>query len=713
MSESSNDVRTVTSIPNIKIGVQDVYRSATSVLPLASILSKSTSIVTDSIAPFIPLIADISIIVQEIVNLYQVAEHNKRICGALLSRATAAETAVRDLQIRRLENESLFRSKEYYKNFQKLLVTIGNIKRFIKEVSQIKGLRRFLMANSIEQGFKDITEEFDGLMRVLNFSMAVQNSVQMEEDRKVLEHDVAEMNKYLDEIEGGIADQVSGINAKLDDITQWNIAWQNKLLSNNEEILTAATIPISEIHDPSDPVKRGAKVYKKIRKGEEVAIKERVSALEEKEHLNDILSQVTILKKLKESQYIVRFYGFVKDNDVMYMVMEWCENGNLQEFYKRSLTWHQKSQIAVDISRGLTFLHTVSILHHDIRSENILITQHQQAKIANFSLSRHVTDQTKNVGPTMNTIRWMAPEKLRDHVDNPYTVKCEIYSNSFGMLLWEIAEEKLPFQEYNDIIQIYNLVVKQRIRPTFSLGVPLEWSRIAHQAMQDNPNARPLLKDIFMTLNGIHQIYQPKKSPSQSPTIPPTVDDLPDDDDLSIDMTDFEICTMSVREAIAEHKKKDGDKLKAWKAFSQHAEFGDMLARYWKGYYLYYDLCPIEDPSDQNSRKERLRQAVEFFKEAAGTGLAGLHFAVDAQLRYGHCLWSGEGVKKDIKESIKYFTWAAENGNYTALYNIGNIYYNGIGAPKDEEKGIRYLRLAALSGQPKALAMCKAKGITL
>lgn len=56
---------------------------------------------------------------------------------------------------------------------------------------------------------------------------------------------------------------------------------------------------------------------------------------------------------------------------------------------------------------------------------------------------------------------------------------------------------------------------------------------------------------------------------------------------------------------------------------------------------------------------------------------------------------------------------SADNGNHTAMYNIGNILYNGIGVNKDEENGRNYLRLAALSGQPKAIAMCKTKGIKL
>src|SRR6266542_2401932 len=103
-----------------------------------------------------------------------------------LSKATAAETAVNMLKIRRLENEDIFKSKEYYKNFQKLVIVIGKIKDFIEEVSQIKGLRKFLAAHSIEEKFANLTNEFDGLMRVLNFTMAVQNQIQMEEDHKVL-----------------------------------------------------------------------------------------------------------------------------------------------------------------------------------------------------------------------------------------------------------------------------------------------------------------------------------------------------------------------------------------------------------------------------------------------------------------------------------------------------------------------------------------------
>ncbi len=53
------------------------------------------------------------------------------------------------------------------------------------------------------------------------------------------------------------------------------------------------------------------------------------------------------------------------------------------------------------------------------------------------------------------------------------------------MLLWEIAEEKLPFHNERDILKIRNLVVKEKVRPTFSSTVPSEWVKISHQGIKN------------------------------------------------------------------------------------------------------------------------------------------------------------------------------------------------------------------------------------
>ncbi|KAG9300640.1 hypothetical protein G9A89_023438 [Geosiphon pyriformis] len=337
---------------------------------------------------------------------------------------------------------------------------------------------------------------------------------------------------------------------------------------------------------------------------------------------------------------------------------------HFREYYENygPIDWPRRIEIATDIVRGLTFLHEVSILHHDIRSQNILINRYHAAKIANFTLSRNYTDITSAMAPTLETVRYLAPEKLSDHRKNPYTTKCEIFS--FGILLWEIAEEQIPYNEKTDIVEIRETVLNSKSLP-FSLNVPLDWQKISLEAIHDTD----------------------------------------DDDDLVIDLDITELSTvLSVEDAIQEYKKKDGDKIIAFNAFQKHASFGDLYAKYWVEYYLYYNI----NGNPSQNKKAQMEKAAEYFKEAADKGQIP-----EAQLRYGHCLWAGDGVQRSIESAINYFQLAAHNNNITAMYNIGNIYYKGFGIPKDEKKGKRYLILAALKGQPKALDMCRKENILL
>ena len=56
------------------------------------------------------------------------------------------------------------------------------------------------------------------------------------------------------------------------------------------------------------------------------------------------------------------------------MVFEWADYGSLRELYcKYDIAWRTKVEIALDICRGLTFLHSCDILHHDIRCAHILV----------------------------------------------------------------------------------------------------------------------------------------------------------------------------------------------------------------------------------------------------------------------------------------------------------------------------------------------------
>ncbi|CAG8844422.1 24668_t:CDS:2, partial [Racocetra persica] len=73
------------------------------------------------------------------------------------------------------------------------------------------------------------------------------------------------------------------------------------------------------------------------------------------------------------------------------MIYDWAAYGNLREMYlKYDIGWSTKLQFARDIFNGLVFMHQCNLYHHDVRCENILVTDRFEPKISNVELSRTI-----------------------------------------------------------------------------------------------------------------------------------------------------------------------------------------------------------------------------------------------------------------------------------------------------------------------------------
>ncbi|KAF9280296.1 hypothetical protein BGZ68_007331 [Mortierella alpina] len=166
---------------------------------------------------------------------------------------------------------------------------------------------------------------------------------------------------------------------------------------------------------------------------EEVVVKQFLNSKNESiEREINIIQQVT-------HRNIVQFYH-VHHNMI---VMEYIEGGNLAEaIVNNSLkSWEVKTQIAKDISLGLAYLHSVGIIHCDIKSPNILLTEHKEAKICDFGLAMKVGESDGKGG----TLQWMAPELLQ--TPPLYTGKSDMYA--LGMVMWEMASGSTqPYREH-------------------------------------------------------------------------------------------------------------------------------------------------------------------------------------------------------------------------------------------------------------------------
>src|ERR1051325_805474 len=113
-------------------------------------------------------------------------------------------------------------------------------------------------------------------------------------------------------------------------------------------------------------------------------------------------------------------------------------------------------------------------MHRDIRAVNILITLHETAKISNFKCSGR-TSYGYCERERLEQFRYCAPELLLERVlflpYHKYDYKCEVYS--FGILLWEIAEERLPYKDKYENSDISELVCNEMYREPFSENSPM------------------------------------------------------------------------------------------------------------------------------------------------------------------------------------------------------------------------------------------------
>ncbi len=160
------------------------------------------------------------------------------------------------------------------------------------------------------------------------------------------------------------------------------------------------------------------------------------------------ISRETAIQNMLNSKYIVKSKGFYFNLPILGNVLEYCYYGSLTNYLKViKPNISKKIQIAIEIAYGLQYIHQKKIIHLDIKAENILITKHHQAKISDFGSAKYIDQQHKNTNSFFNTIEgtipWLAPEIIDCNNNQKINTKVDIYS--YGILLWEIFSEELPY----------------------------------------------------------------------------------------------------------------------------------------------------------------------------------------------------------------------------------------------------------------------------
>lgn len=195
-------------------------------------------------------------------------------------------------------------------------------------------------------------------------------------------------------------------------------------------------------------------------------------------------------------QSLVKFYGYTSEPP-FYILTEYMPNGSLYDYlheHPNELSPTEKTLIALDIAKGLEYLHERGMIYRDLKSLNILLDNRKRAKICDFGLIRMKSNDpmTGLVGSSY----WMAPEVL---MSSPYyNEKVDVYS--FGILLWELLTEERPYQNDDPISLPYEIVEKNH-RPEIPDNVPINLKKLIEKCWDKDPKLRPSFHQIISDLS--------------------------------------------------------------------------------------------------------------------------------------------------------------------------------------------------------------------
>ncbi|KAG0225124.1 hypothetical protein BGW42_004637, partial [Actinomortierella wolfii] len=102
----------------------------------------------------------------------------------------------------------------------------------------------------------------------------------------------------------------------------------------------------------------------------------------------EIQKEINALQKLRHRNIIQFYRTHVEDNHI-FVLMELAEKGSLSKAINTGLlVWQDKTRIANEIARALEYIHQENVLHRNVKSSNVLLTRHMEAKLADLEMSR-------------------------------------------------------------------------------------------------------------------------------------------------------------------------------------------------------------------------------------------------------------------------------------------------------------------------------------
>lgn len=209
------------------------------------------------------------------------------------------------------------------------------------------------------------------------------------------------------------------------------------------------------------------------------------------EKINKLIHREIKLMKNLDNKNVLKLYDIISEKSYIYMILEYCENGDLYKFLKkRPLKEEFSKRYMKQIANGLKYLLSKNIIHRDLKPQNILIDRFYNIKLSDFGFARYYEEDTL-LKTLCGTPLYMAPEII-NYKD--YDDKADLWS--IGVILYEMLYGRRPFKAKN----IHTLVKNINSDPiTFSDNIKIspECKKILISLLTKNPDQRITWEKFF------------------------------------------------------------------------------------------------------------------------------------------------------------------------------------------------------------------------
>ena len=235
-----------------------------------------------------------------------------------------------------------------------------------------------------------------------------------------------------------------------------------------------------------------AKVYKAKWLGKVVAYKKMKADKMNVAVMDSYKKELGLLAALRHPN-IVLLMGACTSGKALGIVTEFLPGGSLFDLLEKHrlagtrLEPHLRNQIAYDVAAGMAYLHGQNppVIHRDLKSLNVLLDNHNNAKVADFGLSREMdSDKTMTLG--VGTPHWLAPEVLKQE---PYTEKADVYA--YGVMLYELESCEIPFTGFDPIMLISKIYMEPDFRPTITDECDGSFRKLILDCWSTDADSRP------------------------------------------------------------------------------------------------------------------------------------------------------------------------------------------------------------------------------